>query len=108
MRLTKTLYFLIENKRFIGNDPRTGKPIYEIKVSKEAFRAEVEPYSQMLALNRYGVSVDITNRVFCNFNDRLNVESMTDFVIEYNNKKYEVKEIITYDKHCELLIKREA
>ncbi|MEH7416067.1 hypothetical protein V7266_12360 [Neobacillus drentensis] len=103
MRLTKTLY-IVEN---IQSDTPSGvdefdRPIYEDVPRKTPFLAEVEPFSSRLAESQYGVSVEVSNRVFCLPNDKIRIQS----IIEYNGLEFEVTEMTTYDNHYEVLIKK--
>ncbi|ARK30772.1 hypothetical protein [Halalkalibacter krulwichiae] len=105
MRLTKTLYIVTEeNGQVIDYDP-FGRPIYgDPETIKSPFKGEVEPYSNTLAERTYGVFVEVTNRVFCKPNEDLKILSD----IEYLEESYKVTEIMKYDKHYEVLIRKGA
>jgi hypothetical protein len=103
MRLTKTLYIIKEEESaepIYYND--FGEPVYGVIETKTPFQAEIEPYSNTLANNRYGVSVDVTNRLFC----KPNPDILLGTLIEYNNIKYSVTENMQYDRHFEVLMKK--
>ncbi|MEH6957221.1 hypothetical protein [Neobacillus drentensis] len=103
MRLTKTLY-IVEK---VQSDTPSGldefdRPVYEDVPTKTPFLGEVEPYSTRLAEQRYGVLVDVSNRVFCLPNEMIKIKS----IIEYNGLYFEVTEFTAYDNHYEVLIKK--
>ena len=67
---------------------------------KKMANCDVQPYSAELLLKDYGYKENVTNRVF--------LDPDTDFetssIVKYNNKRYKVKRIITWDDHWELMI----
>jgi hypothetical protein len=103
MRLTKTLYIVeeIESDEPIGYDS-VGRPVYGYETVKSSFLGEVEPYSARLAETTYGVTVDVSNRVFCEPHEKLKLGAS----VEYKNSQYEVTECMEYDKHYEVLLKK--
>lgn len=103
MRLTKTLYIIeeIESDKPIGYD-QLGRPIYGVSTIKTSFLGEVEAYSSRLAETRYGVTIDVTNRVFCYPNEKLILGGS----IEYKGNSYEITECMQYDNHYEVLMKK--
>ena len=103
MRLTKTLYII--NKALSDTPNGTdemGRPVYGEDSTITAFLGEVEPFSNKLAETRYGLFVDVTNRVFCLPNEliKLNCD------IEYNGQNFIVTECMQYDRHFEVLLKK--
>ncbi|MFP5111829.1 hypothetical protein ACSU64_05555 [Bacillaceae bacterium C204] len=103
MRLTKTLYIIEKVKSETSNGvDEFDRPIYNDIPTKTPFFGEVEPYSTRLAEQRYGVMVEVTNRVFCFPNEKIKVKSL----IEYNGLNFEVTEFTAYDNHYEVLIKK--
>jgi hypothetical protein len=105
MRLTKTLYIVTEEQGEIIGYTSIGQPIYDdTQIVKTPFKGDVEPYSNTLAEHTYGVYVECTNRVFCKPNDKLKILSD----IEYQEEPYKVTEIMKYDKHYEVLIRKGA
>ncbi|KHF40706.1 hypothetical protein [Halalkalibacter okhensis] len=103
MRLTKTLYIVTEEQGEIIDYEQFGRPIYgDPEQIKSPFKGEVEPYSNTLAERTYGVFVEVTNRVFCKPNKNLKILSD----VEYLKEPYKVTEIMKYDKHFEVLIRK--
>jgi hypothetical protein len=103
MRLTKTLYIVekVKSDTPVGYDS-FGRPIYSYSTVKTPFSAEAEPYSARLAETKYGVFVDVSNRIFCNPNEKIKVKAS----IEYNGQLFEVTECMQYDNHYEVLMKK--
>ncbi|KOO46397.1 hypothetical protein [Priestia koreensis] len=105
MRLPKKVYF-IEKVEVVIQDPDWGESVYtDWQVTDDYFKAEIEPFSQKLALDRYGIAVDATNRIFCKHHQKFD-GNLEDIQLSYENKWYDLKEMTTYDRHCELLVKR--
>ncbi|PLS04024.1 hypothetical protein [Neobacillus cucumis] len=96
MRLSKTIYIIetVQSDTPSGMD-EFDRPIYEDIPTKTPFLAEVEPYSSKMAEQRYGVMVEVSNRVFCLPNDKIRIKS----IIEYNGLDFEVTEFTAYDNH---------
>ncbi|WP_407268959.1 hypothetical protein [Radiobacillus sp. PE A8.2] len=109
MRLTKKMYFIEEGEREIIDYDALLNPIYGDAPATEyiPLPCEIEPYSNELATTRYGVFVDATNRLFCEPNNRisLNIE-ITDQPNGEGNV-FVVTENMKYDKHYEVLIKKD-
>lgn len=105
MRLTKTLYIVTEEEtdEIKGYDS-LGRPIYKVVTTKTPFKGEVEPYSSGLAGYRYGVSINVTNRVFCFPNEDIQLGT----TVEYQDERYEVTENMKYDRHYEVLINKDS
>ncbi|MFS0776082.1 hypothetical protein ABC255_08760 [Neobacillus sp. 3P2-tot-E-2] len=103
MRLTKTLYIVekVQSNTPSGTD-EFDRPIYDDIPTKTQFLGEVEPFSTRLAEQRYGVTVDVSNRVFCLPNEKIRIKS----IIEYSGLEFEVTEFTAYDNHYEVLIKK--
>lgn len=102
MRLNKKLYILtVIEDAIIGHEP-WGEPIYGTKEELSPFRGEVEPYSSGLSQNRYGVSVEVTNRLFCKPHNDIVLGAS----IRYQNEDYLVTEVMKYDRHYEVLMKK--
>lgn len=101
MRLTKTLYIVTEEESTepIGYDS-LGRPIYGTTIVKTSFDGEVEPFSSQLASTNYGLTANVTNRVFCLPNDSLVLNQH----IEYNGEDYTLTGLLKYDRHYEVLI----
>ncbi|MDX5474510.1 MAG: hypothetical protein LPK00_03135 [Bacillaceae bacterium] len=106
MRLTKTLYTIHETEgELIGYDP-FGRPKYsEPFIEFKVFKGEREPYSSNLAEKTYGIFVEVTDRLFCKPNPNI----IADAKILYNEETYRVmKPPFEFEKHIEVLIKKEA
>lgn len=104
MRLTKTIYAIEEVNEIIGWDDFM-RPIYgDEETIYHPIPCEIEPYSGGLAQHRYGVFADITHRAFTRPNDLLKLTAL----VRYDGEDiYKIIEIMKYDKHYELLIKKE-
>ncbi|WP_100408442.1 hypothetical protein [Bacillus solitudinis] len=101
MRLTKTLYFIEEEKTITGYSS-IGQPQYETVTTFVPFKGEVEPYSAKLAETNYGLFVEVTNRFFCKPNSNITFHKC----IRYDEENYYVTEYLKYDKHFEVLMQK--
>lgn len=96
MRLPKTVQIITTETQY---DSDYGHQIGEIETVVGSFKAEIEPYSSQLALKQYGVSVEVTNRMFC---EPQSLELGTD--LKYKNKNYKITGLLDYEKHMEVLL----
>lgn len=103
MRLTKTVYLLVEGGEQIVGWNDFGEPIYETVFEKIPIQCEIEPYSSKLAENRYGIIVDVQYRLFTKPDEHLKLGEK----IEYKDKNYTITGVMDYDRHYEVLIKKD-
>lgn len=104
MRLTEKIYTiaLVDT----GQVDWRGDPIYET-VTSEPFPCEIIPYSSKLAESNFGIIAEVTNQMFCEPRDDL--ELGTELIEVKKNgteQHYEVTAILDYDRHFEVLIKK--
>lgn len=103
MRLPKIIYIIEEIQGELVGFDQLGRPIYgEPTILKTPISSEVEPFSSKLAETRYGVFVDVTNRVFCKPHEKIVLNQE----IEFENEDYRITEVMKYDRHYEVLIKK--
>ncbi|MCK0470889.1 hypothetical protein [Halalkalibacter sp. APA_J-10(15)] len=107
MRLTKKLYIVtIERGEVIDYTP-LGQPIYaDSKTIYTPFKCKTEPYSNHKAEYQYGVFVDCSHRVFCRPNKNIKILSKLKFNQNEESEEYEVTQVLEYDRHMEVLMKR--
>ncbi|MBE2914743.1 hypothetical protein [Anoxybacillus flavithermus] len=103
MKLTKTVYLLVENSEQIVGYNVFDEPIYETVFEKIPIKCDVEPYSSKMAENRYGIVTDVQYRLFTKPDSRLKLGEK----IEYRNEKYIVTGVMDFDRHYEVLMKRD-
>jgi len=103
MRLTKTVYLLAEGEEVLVGWNDFGEPIYETIPVRIPIQCEIEPYSSKLAENRYGIVVDVQYRLFTKPDARLKLGEK----IEYRNENYTITGVMDYDRHYEVLIKKD-
>jgi hypothetical protein len=105
MRLPKTLYIveMIQSEEPTSIDP-FGQAIYGEIPEKTPLLGEVEPYSSKLAETQYGVFAEVHNRLYCYPNPNIKFHTL----IEYEDELYKVVECMKYDRHYEVLLKKEA
>lgn len=103
MRLTKTVYLLQEGEEQIVDYNDFGEPIYETTYERIPVQCEIEPYSSKLAENRYGIIVDVQYRLFTKPDERLKLGEK----IEYKDKNYTITGVMDFDKHYEVLMKKD-
>jgi hypothetical protein len=103
MRLTKTVYLLIEGGEQIVGWNDFGEPIYETVFEKIPIRCEIEPYSSKLAENRYGILADVRYRLFTKPDARLKLGEK----IEYRDENYTITGVMDFDRHYEVLMKKD-
>lgn len=103
MRNTKTVYLLVKNGEQLVGYNVFGEPIYEATFEKILIQCEIEPYSSKLAENRYGIVTDVQYRLFTKPDSRLKLGEK----IEYKDKNYTVSGVMDFDRHYEVLMKRD-
>jgi hypothetical protein len=103
MRLTKTVYLLVEGGKQIVDYNDFGEPIYETVFKRLPIRCEIELYSSKLAENQYGILADVKYRLFTKPDTRLKLGEK----IEYRNENYTITGVMDYDRHYEVLIKKD-
>jgi hypothetical protein len=103
MRLTKTVFLLGEGEEQIVGWNDFGEPIYETIPTKIPIQCEIEPYSSKLAENRYGIITEVQYRLFTKPDERLKLGEK----IEYKDKNYTITGVMDYDRHFEVLIKKD-
>jgi hypothetical protein len=105
MRLPKTIYTIKEVDT--GEVDWRGSPIYKV-AQGDPFPCEIMPYSSKLAETNFGIIAEVTNQMFCESRDDL--ELGTELIEIKNGKEqhYFVTAILDYDRHFEVLIKKEA
>ncbi|MEC1725854.1 hypothetical protein P9E34_14140 [Schinkia azotoformans] len=102
MRLTKTVYGY--GLIFEGYDYR-GAPIYSEGIDLDnPIQCEIEPFSSQLAGNLYGISAQVTHRMFCKPNQNISLGKY----LYYLDEKYLITSVLEYDRHYEVLINKEA
>ncbi|WP_117161438.1 hypothetical protein [Paraliobacillus sp. X-1268] len=104
MRLTKMMYVIDESETEIIDWTPLGQPIYgDMVILYHPIPCEIEPFSAGLAEYRYGVFADITHRAFTEPSDYLTLLESVRYDGEDN---YKITQVMRYDKHFEVLIKK--
>jgi hypothetical protein len=96
MRLPKTASFVKIEKQYNSLGQYTGENV----VVLGEISCDIQPYSSRLAEATYGVSLNVTSRLFCRPDELLQLGS----ILKYENKKYLVNSIMDFDKHYEVLM----
>ena len=70
------------------------------KINDEPIMVDMQPYSSEKAKKDYGYNIECSRRMFCD----ITPEIAEDFIIEFNNEFYEIKEIPWDDEYYEILL----
>lgn len=99
------MYIIEEDHSEIIDYDRNGNPIYgDIIYIYHPINCEIEPYSSELAQSRLGLFAEVTHRAFCYPDNRLTLNTP----IRYDGEdRYRITELLRYDKHYEVLIKKD-
>lgn len=102
MRLPKIIE-IIKQEKIIADYDRYGNPIYDTITTYYPIKCDVEPFGKELSEKSYGVFVDATHRVFTKPNELIKPNES----VRYKNEKYKITKVVEYDKHFEVMLKKD-
>lgn len=100
MRLPKIVQIVTIKKQYDD----IGQYVGDIETLVKEFKAEVQPYSSVLAEKEYGTSVKVNNRMFCYPVSELELG----IILKYNDEKYLVTQFFNFEKHYEVLLELQS
>lgn len=84
------------------NDDENGvaREGYTKVITPEPIMTDIQPYSSEKAKKDYGYDIETTDIMFCD----VIPEIQEDAIIKYNNKKYSVQKILTWNDYLDVLL----
>lgn len=73
---------------------------YTKLITTESIMVDIQPYSSEKAKKDYGYDIETTDIMFCD----IIPEIKEDAIIKYNNKKYSVQKILTWNDYLDVLL----
>lgn len=101
--IRQTFKLIGEGERVYVGDDRLGIPQYRVEQKITPFQASIQPFSNKLATDRYGLNVEVTDLLYVR-NPPAELDKGATIV--GNGLEYEATECLKYQRHYKVLIKK--